>query len=124
MTKRIFSDNARIVLAPFEDQLVHCRARLKEYRDHPSRDDLRSAVFVPAIITPEMSRDSITLHHLWVLQRHLKTADVTLHKGRWVEFVGTVYAYKRLGGKSEERGLKGQWDFGVLPVYQYNLDQT
>jgi hypothetical protein len=121
MSKRNYSPNARMVLAPFEDTLVHVRGRLKEYRDHPQRDDLRSAVFVPAIITPQQSNCKIELHHLWILQRHLKKADVTLHKGRWVEFVGTVYSYRRLGGKSEERGLRGLWDFGILPVHRLEL---
>lgn len=111
-----------MVLAPFEDQMVHVRARLKEYRDHPARDDLKSAVFVPAIITPQQSNCKIELHHLWILLRHLKKAEVKLHKGRWVEFVGTVYSYRRLGGRSEERGLKGLWDFGILPVHHFHLD--
>jgi len=122
MPKRNYSPNARLVLAPFEDQMVHVRGRLKEYRDHPSRDDLRSAVFVPAIITPQNSHCKIELHHLWILQRHLRKSEVTLHKGRWVEFVGTVYAYKRLGGKSTERGLRGLWDFGILPVHHLELE--
>lgn len=120
---RKFSPNARMVLAPFEDEMVHVRGRLKEYRDHPSREDLRSAVFVPAVITPQQSNCRIELHHLWILQRHLEKADVRLHKGRWVEFVGTVYSYRRLGGKSEERGLKGLWDFGILPVHQFTIKE-
>lgn len=103
--------------------MIHCRGRLKEYRDHPDREDLRSAVFVPAIITPQRSDCKIELHHLWILRRHLEGAGVTLHKGRWVEFVGVVYAYKRLGGKSDERGLKGLWDFGILPVHHLHLEE-
>ena len=121
MPKRNYSPNARLVLAPFEDTLVHVRGRLKEYRDHPQRDDLRSAVFVPAIITPQQSNCDIHLHHLWILHRHLEKAGVELYRGRWVEFVGAVYAYKRLGGKSKERGLVGMWDFGILPTQQYDL---
>ena len=116
MTRKTYSPNARMVLAPYEDQIIKVNGRLKEYRDHPSRDDLRSAVFVPAIILPDDNFTQIQLHHLWILQRHLLKAGCRLHKGRWVEFLGTVYSYKRLGGKSEDRGLKGTYDFGILPI--------
>ncbi|MFZ9244832.1 MAG: hypothetical protein ACO22S_06980, partial [Burkholderiaceae bacterium] len=101
---------------PYEDQIIEVNARLKEYRDHPNREDLRSAIFVPAILTPSDNTCRIELHHLWILHRHLTNIGCKLHKGRWVKFLGTVYSYKRLGGKSDERGLKGTWDFGILPI--------
>jgi len=109
-----------MVLLPYEDQMIEVKARLKEYRDHPTREDLRSAVFVPAILKPFDGSCEIHLHHLWVLQRHLTSAGCTLHKGRWTNFLGSVYSYRRLGGKSDERGLKGTWDFGILPVETLN----
>lgn len=120
MSKKQYCPNARMVLSPYEDQMIEVKARLKEFRDHPTREDLRSAVFVPAILKPFDGSCEIHLHHLWILHRHLQSANCHLHKGRWTEFIGSVYSYKRLGGKSNERGLKGTWDFGVLPVETLN----
>ena len=120
MSKKNYCPNARMVLSPYEDQMIEVKARLKEFRDHPTREDLRSAVFVPAILKPFDASCEIHLHHLWILHRHLQAANCRLYKGRWTSFIGSVYSYKRLGGKSNERGLKGTWDFGVLPVETLN----
>jgi hypothetical protein len=116
MARKKYSPNARVVLSPYEDAIIEVKARFKEYREHPTRGDLKSAVFVPAVITPFEGGCKIEIHHLWILQRHLVNAGCRLHKGRWVEFLGTVYSYRRLGGKSEERGIKGMWDYGILPI--------
>ena len=62
-------------------------------------------------IRPVGKRRLIKLTHLWVLSKHVKRVGVEPRQGRRLKFIGSVYAYFRLGGKSKQRGLKGTHDF-------------
>ena len=39
-----------------------------------------------------------------------------------MKFIGSVYAYFRLGGKSKQRGLHGSHDFSILPMEAVALE--
>ena len=67
-------------------------------------------------IRPVGKRRLIKLTHLWVLSKHVKRVGVEPRQGRRLKFIGSVYAYFRLGGKSKQRGLKGTHDFSILPL--------
>lgn len=98
---------------------VQCSGRVKELRKHPKRKDLDSLCLVNVIITPFPIGESVYLDHLWVLRKQLTKVGIPLIRGKRVFFLGTVYSYRRLGGKSIDRGLYGTEDFGILPVSLY-----
>ena len=114
--ERIYSPDYRAVLEPLEDQLVEVTGRIKEFRRHPRKKHLETVLLVNLIVTPTPLGESVPLTHLWCLTRHLKRLGVPLEQNERVRFVGTVYAYHRLGGKSKSRGLKGTHDFSILPI--------
>ncbi len=113
---RIYSPDYREILEPFEEQLVEVTGRIKEFRHHPRKKHLETVLLVNLIVTPLPLGESMPLSHLWFLKRHLKRLGIPLEQNERVKFMGTVYAYHRLGGKSKSRGLKGTHDFSILPV--------
>lgn len=114
--ERNYAKNYRKELEPYEAKLVEVSGRCKEFRDHPERKDLQSMLLVNVQIRPIGKRRLIKLTHLWVLTKHVKRVGVEPQRGRRLRFIGSVYAYFRLGGKSKERGLKGTHDFSILPM--------
>jgi hypothetical protein len=113
---RTYAKNYRKELEPYEAQLVEVSGRVKEFRDHSERKDLQSLLLVNVQIRPVGKRRLIKLSHLWVLSKHVKRVGVEPRKGRRLKFIGSVYAYLRLGGKSKQRGLLGYHDFSILPM--------
>ena len=113
---RTYANNYRKELEPYEAQLVEVSGRVKEFRDHSERKDLQSLLLVNVQIRPVGKRRLIKLSHLWVLSKHVKRVGVEPKKGRRLKFIGSVYAYFRLGGKSKQRGLLGYHDFSILPM--------
>lgn len=114
--ERTYARNYRKELEPYEAQLVEVSGRCKEFRDHPERRDLQSLLLVNVQIRPVGIRKVIKLSHLWVLTKHIRRAGVEPKRGRRLKFMGSVYAYLRLGGKSKQRGLHGSHDFSILPM--------
>ena len=114
--EREYAKNYRKELTPFEAELVEVSARCKEFRDHPERKDLQSTLLVNVQVRPQGKRKVIKLSHLWVLTKHIKRVGVEPKRGRRLKFIGSVYAYFRLGGKSKQRGLLGLHDFSILPM--------
>jgi len=114
--EREYAKNYRKELEPYEAQLVEVSGRCKEFRDHSERKDLQSMLLVNVQIRPVGKRRLIKLAHLWVLTKHVKRVGVEPRRGRRMKFIGSVYAYFRLGGKSKQRGLKGTHDFSILPL--------
>ncbi len=95
---------------------VTCSGRVKELRKHFKRKDLDSLCLVNVIITPIPLGESIYVDHLWVLRKQFSKIGRVPDRGERVHFKGKVYSYKRLGGKSIDRGLYGTEDFGILPL--------
>lgn len=95
---------------------VEVSGRLKEYRKHPKRRDLDTLLLVNMIITPRPWGESIAVHHMWFLRRQFKKIGRVPEQGERVRFVGVIYSYKRLGGKSIDRGLFGAEDYGIRPL--------
>lgn len=96
---------------------VECSGRVKELRRHGKRRDLDSLCLVNVIITPLPLGESLYLDHIWVLNRQFKDAGRIPSHNERVHFEGKIYSYRRLGGKSIDRGLFGREDFGVLPLH-------
>lgn len=123
--ERTYARNYRRELQHLEALLVEVSGRVKEFRDHPERSDLQSLLLVNISVTPlprGRPKRAIKLTHLWVLTKHLVRAGVEPRRNRRVTFVGSVYAYYRLGGKSRERGLHGSHDFSILPMGQAEIE--
>ena len=80
---------------------VRVSARVKELRKHPKRKDL----------------------HIFVLKRQLKKIGRVPELNERITFMATVYSYRRLGGKSHDRGLYNTTDYGLLPVSYENRNQ-
>jgi hypothetical protein len=95
--------------------------RLKEYRKHEKRRDLDTLLLVNLIVTPLPIGESISIHHMWFLRRQFKKIGRVPEQGERVRFVGVVYPYRRLGGKSLDRGIFNTTDYGVKPL-RYNAD--
>ena len=119
---RKYAPNYRQELEHLEAQLVRVSGRVKEFRDHAERADLRSLLLVNLIITPVPRGRSIKLSHLWVLEKHIRRTGIEPKQGRRITFVGSVYAYFRLGGKSKQRGLLGSHDFSILPMHREQIE--
>ena len=114
--ERLYSPNYRSILEPHEDRLVEVTGRIKEFRRHPKKKHLETVLLVNLIVTPLPFGESVPLTHLWCLIRHLKRLGIPLEQNTRISFTGTVYAYNRLGGKSNTRGLRGTHDFSILPI--------
>jgi len=114
--ERVYSPDYRQILEPLEDQLVEVTGRIKEFRQHPYKKHLETVLLVNLVVTPLPLGESVPLSHLWFLTRHLKRLGVPLEQNTRIHFIGTVYAYHRLGGKSKSRGIRGTHDFSILPV--------
>ena len=99
--------------------LVSVSGRLKEFRKHPKRRDLDTLLLVNLIVTPVPYGESIALSHLWFLRRQFKKMGRVPEQNERVSFLGEIYAYVRLGGRSAERNLLNHQDFGVKPL-NYN----
>jgi hypothetical protein len=98
---------------------VSVSGRVKEYRRHEKRRDLDTLLLVNLIVTPTPIGESIFLSHLWFLRRQFKKIGHIPERGERIQFVGEVYSYRRLGGKSIDRGLFNSTDFGIKPL-RYN----
>ena len=120
--EREYAKNYRKELEPYEAQLVEVSGRCKEFREHSERKDLQSLLLVNVQIRPVGKRRLIKLTHLWVLAKHIKRVGVEPKRGRRLKFIGSVYAYFRLGGKSKQRGLLGFHDFSILPMEPVALE--
>ena len=95
--------------------------RLKEYRKHEKRRDLDTLLLVNLIVTPLPIGESISIHHMWFLRRQFKKIGRVPEQGERIRFIGVVYPYRRLGGKSLDRNLFNTVDYGVKPL-RYNED--
>ena len=93
--------------------------RLKEYRRHERRRDLDTLLLVNLIVTPLPIGESLFLSHLWFLRRQFKKIGSVPEQNERVTFIGEVYPYRRLGGKSLDRGLFNSTDFGIKPLRYY-----
>ena len=100
---------------------VEVSGRVKEFRRHERRRDLDTLLLVNLIVTPVPLGESIYLSHLWVLRRQFKKIGRIPEQGERVLFVGEVYPYRRLGGRSVDRGLFNTTDFGIKPL-RYHED--
>lgn len=120
--ERVYAKPYRKELEPLEAQLVEVSGRCKEIREHPERKDLQSLLLVNLQIKPVGRRGTIKLSHLWVLIKHVRRAGVEPKLNRRIRFLGSVYAYFRLGGKSKQRGLLGLHDFSILPMGPLDLE--
>lgn len=99
---------------------VSVTGRLKEYRKHERRRDLDTLLLVNLIVTPQPIGESIFLSHLWFLRRQFKKIGRIPEQGERIQFVGLVYPYRRLGGKSIDRGLFNSTDYGIKPLRYEN----
>jgi hypothetical protein len=104
-----------------ENTEVFVSGRLKEYRRHEKRRDLDTLLLVNMIVTPTPIGESVFLSHLWFLRRQFKKIGRVPEQGERVQFIGLVYPYRRLGGRSIDRGLFNTTDFGVKPL-RYHED--
>ena len=90
--------------------------RVKEFRKHERRRDLDTLLLVNLIVTPLPIGESIFIGHLWFLRRQFKKIGRVPEQGERLRFIGEVYSYRRLGGKSIDRGLFNTTDFGIKPL--------
>ena len=95
---------------------VHVSGRLKEYRKHPKRKDLDTILLINLIVNPFPIGESIAVHHMWFLRRQFKKLGRIPEQGERVRFIGTIHSYRRLGGKSVDRGIFGLEDYGIKPL--------
>ena len=95
---------------------VEVSGRVKEFRRHEKRRDLDTLLLTALIVTPIPLGESVFIEHLWLLQRQLKKINLQPEQGKRVKFIGIVYSYRRLGGKSIDRGIFNTKDYGVKPL--------
>ncbi len=95
---------------------VEVSGRLKEYRRHEKRRDLDTLLLLNLIVTPIPLGESISVHHMWFLRRQFKKIGRVPEQGERLRFIGVVYSYKRLGGRSIDRGIFGTEDYGIKPL--------
>lgn len=105
-----------------EGTKVKVSARVKELRRHPKRRDLHSLCLVNVFVTPLPLGETIYLSHIFILKRQFKKIGKVPILGERINFIATVYSYRRLGGKSHDRGLYNTTDYGLLPVTYENHD--
>jgi hypothetical protein len=101
---------------------VTVSGRVKEFRKHERRRDLDTLLLVNLIITPLPIGESIAVSHLWFLRRQFKKLGRVPEQGERVKFEGEVYSYRRLGGKSIDRGIFNSTDYGIKPVQYEPVD--
>lgn len=99
-----------------EGTQVVVSGRVKEFRKHERRRDLDTLLLVNLIVTPTPIGESLFLSHLWFLRRQFKKIGRVPEQGERVQFIGEVYSYRRLGGRSIDRGIFNTTDFGVKPL--------
>lgn len=95
---------------------VFVSGRVKEFRKHENRRDLDTVLLTNLIVTPIPLGESIFIGHLWFLRRQFKKMGRVPEQGERLRFYGEVYSYRRLGGRSIDRGLFNSTDFGVKPL--------
>ena len=95
---------------------VSVSGRVKEFRKHEKRRDLDTLLLVNLIVTPVPLGESVFLSHLWFLRRQFKKMGRIPEQGERLKFYGEVYSYRRLGGRSIDRGLFNTTDFGIKPM--------
>ena len=99
-----------------EGTLVEVSGRVKEYRRHEKRRDLDTVLLVNLIVTPTPLGESCFVGHMWFLRRQFKKIGRVPGQGERIRFFGLVYSYRRLGGKSIDRGIFNTTDYGVKPI--------
>ena len=105
-----------------EGTQVRVSARVKEVRKHPTRRDLHSLCLVNVFVTPVPLGETIYLSHIFILRRQFKKIGRVPALNERINFMATVYSYRRLGGNSHDRGLYNTTDFGLLPVSYVSQD--
>jgi hypothetical protein len=90
--------------------------RLKEYKHHEKRRDLDTLLLVNLSVLPQPIGESIFLSHLWFLRRQFKKIGRVPEQGERIQFLGVVYPYRRLGGRSIDRGIFNTTDYGIRPL--------
>ena len=95
---------------------VRVSGRVKELKKHERRKDLDSFCLVNVIVTPVPDGESIFLSHIWILRRQFKKIGRIPTLNERITFNAEIYSYRRLGGRSIDRGLYNTTDYGVLPV--------
>ena len=98
-----------------EGTLVEVSGRVKEFRKHERRRDLDTLLLVHLIVTPHPVGESIAVGHLWFLRREFKKLGRVPEQGERIRFFGSIYSYRRLGGKSIDRQLFNSIDYGIKP---------
>ena len=96
---------------------VKVSGRVKEFRRHEKRRDLDTTLLTNLIVTPSPLGESIAIPHLWFLKRQFKRIGRVPVQGERIRFFGVIYSYKRLGGRSIDRGLFGVEDYGIKPLH-------
>jgi hypothetical protein len=99
-----------------EGTQVRVSARVKELRKHEKRRDLHSFCLVNVYVSPLPLGETIYLSHIFILKRQFKKIGRVPELNERITFLATVYSYRRLGGKSLDRGLYNSTDYGLLPV--------
>jgi hypothetical protein len=99
---------------------VKVSARVKELRKHERRKDLHSYCLVNVFVTPQPLGETIYLSHIFILKRQFKKIGRVPDLNERITFMATIYSYRRLGGKSLDRGLYNSTDYGLLPVSYVN----
>jgi hypothetical protein len=69
------------------------------------------------IVNPLPFGESIAIHHMWFLRRQFKKMGRIPEQGERVRFVGVIQSYRRLGGRSLDRGMFNTTDFGIKPLH-------
>ncbi len=99
-----------------EGTQVVVTGRVKEFRRHERRRDLDTVLLVNLIVTPTPIGESIFIGHMWFLRRQFRKIGRVPEQGERILFHGEVHSYRRLGGKSIERGLFNETDYGIKPT--------
>ena len=105
-----------------EGTQVRVSARVKELRKHPKRRDLHSFCLVNVFVTPVPMGETIYLSHIFILKRQFKKIGRVPSLNERTNFMATVYSYRRLGGKTHDRGLYNTTDNALLPVSYESQD--
>jgi hypothetical protein len=95
---------------------VEVSGRVKEFRRHKKRRDLDTLLLVNLSALPQPNGESIFISHLWFLRRQFKKIGRIPEQNERIQFVGVVYSYKRLGGRSVDRGIFNTTDYGIKPL--------
>ncbi len=95
---------------------VEVSGRVKEFRRHEKRRDLDTVLLTNLIVTPTPLGESISINHMWFLRRQFKKIGRVPEQGERIRFMGIVQSYRRLGGRSIDRGLFNTTDYGIKPL--------